>query len=186
RAPAREVPGRRRSRSAVVATARRARVPSLRARRSGRAARRLRPCWPPRPSRRLVASGRRSYNRRVPVVHASTWPGPNRGVVLASTALMNPLAVRRFVLAIALALFARPAEAFHTVFDFSVDRFEVDGNRFGPRDGTPDFVDPFDDLSHWYVPYGTATVVDGHLHVHNPGVHFPGPDGTSLHLTEAP
>ena len=93
-------------------------------------------------------------------------------------------AVRRLVFAIAIALFARPAGAFHTVFDFSVDRFEFDGNRVGPRDGVPDFVDPFDDLSHWYVPYGSANVVDGHLHVHNPGVHFPGPDGTTLDLTE--
>ena len=38
-------------------------------------------------------------------------------------------AVRRLVFAIAIALFARPAGAFHTVFDFSVDRFEFDGNR---------------------------------------------------------
>jgi hypothetical protein len=97
------------------------------------------------------------------------------------------MSVRRLcglMLAIALVLATRPAGAFHTVFDFSVDRFEVDGNRFGPRDGTPDFVDPFDDRSHWYVPYGSATVIDGHLHVHNPGTHFPGPDGTSLDLTE--
>jgi hypothetical protein len=88
------------------------------------------------------------------------------------------------VLAVTLVLITRPAGAFHTVFDFSVDRFEVDGNRFGPRDGTPDFVDPFDYLSNWSVPYGSASVLDGRLHVHNPGVHFPGPDGTALDLTE--
>ena len=39
---------------------------------------------------------------------------------------------------------ARPASAFHTVFHFQVDRFELDGNTFGDADGTADFVDEFD------------------------------------------
>ena len=38
---------------------------------------------------------------------------------------------------------ARPAWAFHTVFHFQVDRFEADGNVFGPADGVPDLVDDF-------------------------------------------
>ena len=79
---------------------------------------------------------------------------------------------------------SRPASAFHTIFDYSVDRFEVDGNMFGPADGTPDFVDDFDNASNWYTPYGTSIVIDGRLHVKSPGMHFPGPDGTTLDLTE--
>ena len=84
----------------------------------------------------------------------------------------------------ALAGVAVPASAFHTVFDYAVDRFEVDGNAFGPADGTPDFVDDFNDQSHWYTAYGTSTVVDGRLHVKSPGMRFPGPDWVALDLTE--
>src|SRR5262245_18804735 len=35
---------------------------------------------------------------------------------------------------------AWPAAAFHTVFDYAVERFEADGNTFGPADGVPDLV----------------------------------------------
>lgn len=76
-----------------------------------------------------------------------------------------------------------PAAAFHTVFDFTVDRVTVDGNVYGPFDDTPDFVDEFNDLTHWFQPYGTSSVSNGRLHVKSPGRHFPGPDGVSLDLS---
>jgi hypothetical protein len=79
-----------------------------------------------------------------------------------------------------------PARAFHTVFDFTIDRVTVDGNAFGPLDGTPDFVDDFGGTytTNWVTPYGTSRVENGRLHVRSPAVHYPGPDGTALDLTE--
>ena len=79
----------------------------------------------------------------------------------------------------ALAGLARPVWAFHTVFDFTIDRFEADGNLLGPFDGTPDYVDDFDgtSTSNWGTPYGTSSVSGGRLHVQSPGTHLPGPDG---------
>ena len=78
------------------------------------------------------------------------------------------------------------AHAFHTIFDFAIDRFAADGNMLGPVGGAPDFVDEFDGTSttNWYTPYGTSTVHDGRLHVQSPGQHFPGPDGLTLDFTE--
>lgn len=75
----------------------------------------------------------------------------------------------------AVLLFAWPAEAFHTVFDYAVQRFEADGNAFGPADGVPDLVDEFDDGSLaplWQVSSGTAEESGGLLHLKNPGTHF--------------
>ena len=72
------------------------------------------------------------------------------------------------------------ARASHTVFSFQVERFEADGNGFGPLDGTPGFVDEFADgtLSpSWYNPYGTAFESGGTLFLTNPGTHFPTPLG---------
>jgi hypothetical protein len=69
-----------------------------------------------------------------------------------------------------------PAAAFHTVFDYTVERFEADGNAFGPADGVPDLVDEFDDGSLapvWQVAIGTAEESDGVLHLKSPGVHVP-------------
>jgi hypothetical protein len=70
--------------------------------------------------------------------------------------------------------FARPAHAFHTIFHFMVDRVEVDGNPYGPLDGTPDVVDEFDDgdLVPWSVLFGTAYERQGFLHLTNPGTHY--------------
>lgn len=80
---------------------------------------------------------------------------------------------------------ATPAAAFHTVFDFTIDRFEADGNTFGTADGVPDLVDDFNgSLANWYTPYGTSSVSGGRLHVQSPGEHLPGPDGLALDLTE--
>jgi hypothetical protein len=70
---------------------------------------------------------------------------------------------------------ARPAFGFHTVFHFQVDRFEADGNVFGPWDGVPDFVDEFTGESYapdWLHVFGTMSVADGLLHIQNPGEHF--------------
>jgi hypothetical protein len=84
-----------------------------------------------------------------------------------------------------LLLLARPLFAFHTVFDFTVDHFEVDGNAFGPLDGQPDLVNDFDSQMYpWFTAYGTSSLAGGRLHVQSPGRHFPGPDGTTLDLTE--
>ena len=68
-----------------------------------------------------------------------------------------------------------PARAFHTVFHYQVDRFEIDGNAFGPFDGAPDLVDGFDDgvLSPgWSQLFGTVYEQDGFLHLTNPGTHY--------------
>jgi hypothetical protein len=70
---------------------------------------------------------------------------------------------------------ARPAFGFHTFFHFQVDRFEADGNVFGPRDGVPDFVDDFTGDSYapdWIHLFGTVSVSGGSLHLQNPGEHF--------------
>jgi hypothetical protein len=75
---------------------------------------------------------------------------------------------------------AVPALASHTVFSGSCDRFEVDGNVFGPADGTPDQVDEFDDGvlgPNWATLVGTVTESGGFLTAHNPGFDvsfFPG------------
>src|SRR5262245_49218319 len=95
------------------------------------------------------------------------------------------MTTRRLAIALGALLLARPAGAFHTVFDFAIDHFEADGNALGPFDGSPDFVDDFDFVSGlWYTAYGTSSVSGGRLHVKNPGQHYPGPDGTSLDFTE--
>jgi len=74
----------------------------------------------------------------------------------------------------AVLLGAWPAAAFHTVFDYAVERFEADGNAFGPSDGVPDLVDEFDDGSLaplWALGIGTAEESNGALHLKSPGVH---------------
>ena len=68
---------------------------------------------------------------------------------------------------------AGPAAAHHTTFSSSVDRFEIDGNAFGPADGTLDQVDEFDDgvlAPNWSVLVGTAVEAGGVLTVKNPGL----------------
>jgi len=70
---------------------------------------------------------------------------------------------------------ARPVAAFHTVFHFQVDRFELDGNTFGAADGTADLVDEFDGDSYsdgWNHLFGTVSESDGTLHVQSPGEHY--------------
>jgi hypothetical protein len=69
-----------------------------------------------------------------------------------------------------LLLLAAPARA--DTFDYTVDRFEADGNVNGPFDGTPDLVDEFDDgtLAPWFVRRGTAAEAGGFLHVQSPGL----------------
>ena len=71
---------------------------------------------------------------------------------------------------------ASPARGFHTVFHFTVDRFEVDGNAAGPLDGTPDLVDEFagsgNFADRWRVLFGTAYESNGLLHLTNPGTHY--------------
>jgi hypothetical protein len=79
------------------------------------------------------------------------------------------LAVAAFLVAVA------PVRAHHTVFDYRVNRFEADGNGFGPADGVLDFVDEFDDgvlAPSWAVVSGTATESGGQLHLTSPGTHY--------------
>src|SRR5512147_2059258 len=69
-----------------------------------------------------------------------------------------------------------PAAAFHTIFDYTVDRVEVDGGPYGSADEIPDFVDEFDNGTldpDFTVSAGTARVADGLLHLTNPGTHIP-------------
>jgi hypothetical protein len=92
---------------------------------------------------------------------------------------MSRRAALRWAVAVALAAWvqaASPARAFHTVFHFMVDRFEVDGNTAGPFDGTPDLVDEFENSANfadrWRILFGTAYEGNGLLHLTNPGTHF--------------
>lgn len=91
--------------------------------------------------------------------------------------------------AVVLAAMILPTDAHHTIFSFQVDRFEGDGNAFGPSDGVIDFVDEFDDgtLSpNWYhTIYGTVFESGGFLYITNPGTHLPAPDGTTLDVSVA-
>jgi hypothetical protein len=83
---------------------------------------------------------------------------------------------------------AIPVHAFHTVFSFEVDSFEADGNTCGPLDGSPGFVDHFDDgvlAPNWYNPYGTAYESGGTLFLTNPGTHFPTPLGGTADVSIA-
>jgi hypothetical protein len=69
-------------------------------------------------------------------------------------------------------LLAAPAAALQTVFSDSLDRFEVDGNVFGPADGTPDFVDEFGGgtlAPNWGVLLGTAIEANGVVTLQSPG-----------------
>jgi len=65
-----------------------------------------------------------------------------------------------------------PALAHHLTFSASADRFEIDGNAFGPADGAADQVDEFDDgvlAPNWSVLLGTAVESGGVLTLRNPG-----------------
>jgi hypothetical protein len=78
---------------------------------------------------------------------------------------------------------APPVGAFHTVFDYQVERFEADGNAYGPADGIADFVDEFDDGAiepAWSVVGGTAREEGGVLHLTNPGTHIPYGSGVDV------
>jgi hypothetical protein len=86
---------------------------------------------------------------------------------------MSNRRVTAWIVAALFALGATPARAHHTIFDYRVDRFEADGNAFGPFDGVADFVDEFDDGTlTWGVVSGTASESGGMLHLTNPGTHY--------------
>jgi hypothetical protein len=81
---------------------------------------------------------------------------------------------------------AVPALASHTVFSASVDRFEIDGNAFGPADGVLDQVDEFDDgnlLPNWSRLVGTAVESGGVLTVRDPGTDVSLVPGVSLDVS---
>jgi hypothetical protein len=61
-------------------------------------------------------------------------------------------------------------------FSSSCDRFEIDGNTFGPHDGTIDFADDFDGGSlapSWSVLLGTAEEAGTDVTAHDPGTNVP-------------
>jgi hypothetical protein len=81
------------------------------------------------------------------------------------------MAARSASLLSVLLLLGVPTFAAET-FDYSVDRFEADGNVDGTFDGTPDVVDEFDDgvLAPWFIRRGSASESGGLLHVQSPGL----------------
>jgi hypothetical protein len=81
---------------------------------------------------------------------------------------------------------ATPALANHTTFSGSVDRFEIDGNAFGPADGVPDQVDEFDDgtiAPNWQTLLGTAIESGGVLTLRDPGVDIALVPGVTLDIS---
>ena len=81
---------------------------------------------------------------------------------------------------------AQPACAANT-FSASVDRVEIDGNGFGPKDGVPDLVDEFDDGvigPDWHILVGSATEENGVLRIHDPGLEVNFVPGIILHVSE--
>jgi hypothetical protein len=68
-------------------------------------------------------------------------------------------------------LVAPPVPA--ATFSSSCDRFEIDGNSFGPQDGTIDFTDDFTGASlgpNWSVLLGSAQEAGTDVTAHDPGV----------------
>ena len=80
---------------------------------------------------------------------------------------MRPLPLSNSVLFIIflLNLVAMPASASHSIFSYSVDRFEVTGNSQGTR------FDEFDDglVAPWDTFLGTAVEQGGTVTLKNPG-----------------
>src|SRR5215510_918518 len=61
-------------------------------------------------------------------------------------------------------------------FSSSCDRFEIDGNSFGPQDGTIDFADDFMGGSlapYWGILLGTAEEAGTDITAHDPGTDVP-------------
>jgi hypothetical protein len=79
-----------------------------------------------------------------------------------------------------------PAGADHP-YDFAFDRLEIDGDRFGPFDGVPDFVDEFDSSDNWKLnPYGGSGYIGGGLlHLTSPGNLVPYVGGIVFDRSEA-
>jgi hypothetical protein len=76
-----------------------------------------------------------------------------------------------FLALVLIATGSTPAAASHHVFSSSVDRFEVDGNVFGPFDGTVDYVDDFNGTlaPDWSPLLGTTVESGGVATFENPG-----------------
>src|SRR5262249_3010518 len=77
-----------------------------------------------------------------------------------------------WLLAASLGLWATAAPGRAGAFSSSCDRFEIDGNAFGPLDGTPDFFDEFTSgtlAPNWSLLLGTVVETGGTLVAKSPG-----------------
>jgi len=84
---------------------------------------------------------------------------------------MTPRQITAIALGASLLLAGGSARA--DVYDYAIDRFEADGNLHGPKDGTPDVVEEFDDgvAGPLFSPIaGSSGESGGALHLHSPGI----------------
>ena len=95
----------------------------------------------------------------------------------AQPSVKRPASRRLWLAGAGLALSAVLAPAtFALTFSSSCDRFEIDGNAFGPADGTLDLVDEFDGgtlAPNWAPLLGSVEETAGALVAHNPGTIVP-------------
>jgi hypothetical protein len=84
--------------------------------------------------------------------------------------------MKRIIVAAVALLFATPAFAEHTDFEYKVDRFEITGNLPGS------VFDEFDDgtLAPWRQLFGTTTEAGGYAILSNPGTHQPMPGYSNI------
>ena len=82
----------------------------------------------------------------------------------------------RWLTIVLVGLMTTAPTAHAATFSSSCDRFEIDGNTFGPHDGTLDFAEDFDGGSlapSWSVLLGTAEEAGTDVTAHDPGTGVP-------------
>jgi hypothetical protein len=86
-------------------------------------------------------------------------------------------------LIVAMALWLAAPIALADTYDYTIDRFEADGNIHGALDGTPDLVEEFDDGTMGPLfghDVGTSLESGGALHLKSPGPHISIPGVTPV------